>query len=136
MQGNSFVKILEGNTPKDWQEAMYYHYYEFPFWHHVQPHYGIRTQKFTLAHFYYNIDVWELYDLEKDPQQMHNIINDASYQPIIIDLKSQLKQLMVTYENDKSLADFRKITDTDFGRIVDNIKDEESVQQILSKKQE
>ncbi|MDG1397651.1 MAG: sulfatase [Polaribacter sp.] len=136
MQGNSFVKILEGNTPKDWQEAMYYHYYEFPFWHHVQPHYGIRTQKFTLAHFYYNIDVWELYDLEKDPQQMHNIINDASYQPIIIDLKSQLKQLMMTYENDKSLADFRKITDTDFGRIVDNIKEEESVQQILSKKQE
>ena len=67
---------------------------------------------------------------------MQNIINDASYQPIIIDLKSQLKQLMMTYENDKSLADFRKITDTDFGRIVDNIKEEESVQQILSKKQE
>jgi hypothetical protein len=41
---------------------------------------------------------------------------------------------MIKYENDKSLADFRKITDTDFGRIVDNIKDEESVQEILTKK--
>ena len=29
--------------------------------------------------------------------------------------------------------DFRKITDADFGRIVDNIKEEESVQQILTK---
>lgn len=135
MQGKSFVDILEGETPKNWQKAMYYHYYEFPFWHHVQPHYGIRTQKYTLAHFYYNIDVWELYDLEKDPKQMNNIIDDASYSPIIKDLKTQLKQLMITYENDKRLADFRKITDTDFGRIVDDIKDEESVQQILTEKE-
>ena len=134
MQGTSFVPVLEGNTPKDWQEAMYYHYYEFPFWHHVQPHYGIRTQKYTLAHFYYNIDVWELYDLEKDPNQMNNIYNDPNYTSTITELKAKLKNLMIKYENDKSLVDFRKITDTDFGRIVDNIKDEESVQEILNKK--
>ena len=134
MQGTSFVPVLEGNTPKDWQDAMYYHYYEFPFWHHVQPHYGIRTQKYTLAHFYYNIDVWELYDLEKDPNQMNNIYNDPNYASTIAELKVKLKNLMIKYENDKSLADFRKITDTDFGRIVDNIKDEESVQEILTKK--
>ena len=134
MQGTSFVPVLEGNTPKDWQDAMYYHYYEFPFWHHVQPHYGIRTQKYTLAHFYYNIDVWELYDLEKDPNQMNNIYNDPNYASTITELKVKLKNLMIKYENDKSLADFRKITDTDFGRIVDNIKDEESVQEILTKK--
>lgn len=134
MQGTSFVPVLEGNTPNNWQDAMYYHYYEFPFWHHVQPHYGIRTQKYTLAHFYYNIDVWELYDLEKDPNQMNNIYNDPNYTSTITELKAKLKNLMVKYENDKSLVDFRKITDTDFGRIVDNIKDEESVQQILNKK--
>lgn len=134
MQGTSFVPVLEGNTPKDWQDAMYYHYYEFPFWHHVQPHYGIRTQKYTLAHFYYNIDVWEFYDLEKDPNQMNNIYNDPNYASTITELKVKLKNLMIKYENDKSLADFRKITDTDFGRIVDNIKDEESVQEILTKK--
>jgi len=134
MQGTSFVPVLEGNTPKDWQDAMYYHYYEFPFWHHVQPHYGIRTQKYTLAHFYYNIDVWELYDLEKDPNQMNNIYSDPNYTSTIAELKVKLKNLMIKYENDKSLADFRKITDTDFGRIVDNIKDEESVQEILTKK--
>ena len=134
MQGISFVPVLEGNTPNDWQDAMYYHYYEFPFWHHVQPHYGIRTQKYTLAHFYYNIDVWELYDLEKDPSQMNNIYEDSNYNTVVTELKVKLKNLMVKYENDKSLVDFRKITDTDFGRIVDNIKDEESVQQILNKK--
>jgi arylsulfatase A-like enzyme len=134
MQGISFVPVLEGNTPKYWQDAMYYHYYEFPFWHHVQPHYGIRTQKYTLAHFYYNIDVWELYDLEKDPGQVNNIYNDPNYANVTAELKVKLKNLMIKFEDNKSLVDFRKITDTDFGRIVDNIKDEESVQQILTKR--
>ena len=135
MQGTSFVPVLEGNTPKDWQDAMYYHYYEFPFWHHVQPHYGIRTQRYTLAHFYYNIDVWELYDLEKDPSQVNNIYNNPNYAEVTAELKEKLKNLMIKFEDNKSLVDFRKITDTDFGRIVDDIKDEESVQQILTKKE-
>mgnify|MGYP000436357530 CR=1 FL=1 len=133
MHGKSFASVLEGNTPKDWEQAMYYHYYEFPFWHHVQPHYGIRTQKYTLAHFYYNIDVWELYDLEKDPSQMHNIINDPNYKEVIVDLKNQLSNLMKKHGNDQSLVAFRKITDTDFGSIVDH-KGEASVQELLTKK--
>lgn len=132
MQGTSFVPVLDGKSLVDWQDAMYYHYYEFPFWHHVQPHYGIRTQKYTLAHFYYNIDVWELYDLEKDPHQINNIYDHLEYAKIVGELKLKLKKLMIKYENDKSLSDFRKITDTDFGRIVDDIKAEESVHQILN----
>ncbi|MFD1062263.1 sulfatase [Winogradskyella litorisediminis] len=134
MQGESFVPILEGDTPNDWKQAMYYHYYEFPYWHHVQPHYGIRTQKYTLAHFYYNIDVWELYDLEKDPQQMNNVINDPQYASVVSELKEQLKDLMKDSKNDKSLEEFRKITDTDFGSIVDKKDDETSVQDILTGK--
>lgn len=135
MQGSSFKAILEGEKPENWQDAMYYHYYEFPYWHHVQPHYGIRTQKFTLAHFYYNIDVWELYDLEKDPNQVNNIINDAQYANVVLDLKAQLKDLMKKYENDKSLSDFRQITDKDFGSIVDKPDDETSVQDIITNRQ-
>jgi hypothetical protein len=41
---------------------------------------------------------------------------------------------MIKFEDNKSLSDFRKITDADFGRIVDDIKAEESVHQILNKK--
>ena len=132
MQGESIKPLLLGNTPEDWQTGVYYHYYEFPYWHHVQPHYGIRTQKYTLAHFYYNIDVWELYDLEKDPKQLNNIINDPEYANVISELKQQLKDLMVKYENNKSLSDFRVITDTDFGSIVDTKDDETSVQDIIT----
>lgn len=134
LQGRSFKKICETNTaPKKWRQSVYYHYYEFPYWHHVQPHYGIRTQKYTLAHFYYNIDKWELYDLETDPNQLNNVINDPSYVSVISDLKIQLKELMKESGNDKSIEEFRKITDKDFGTIVER-GEEENVEKIMKDK--
>ena len=93
MQGKSFAKMLDGSKNKKWRQSMYYHYYEYPFWHHVQPHYGIRTERYTLAHFYYNMDVWELYDNQKDPDQVHNVINDPAYADVVKDLKIQLLEL-------------------------------------------
>jgi hypothetical protein len=77
-----------------------------------------------------------LYDLEKDPNQMNNIINDPEYINIISELKTKLKSLMKKSDNDKSLADFRMITDTDFGSIVDKKDDETSVQDVLTGKSE
>ena len=56
-----------------------------------------------------------------------------TYADVIVELKGDLKALMAKYENDKSLADFRKITDKDFGSIVDKKDDETSVRDVLSK---
>ncbi|HRD82009.1 MAG TPA: DUF4976 domain-containing protein, partial [Saprospiraceae bacterium] len=135
MQGKDFSAMLTGKTPRRWRESMYYHYYEFPYWHHVQPHYGIRTQRYTLAHFYYSIDIWELYDLKKDPMQMNNVVNDPAYAKVIPVLKRQLKELQKQYRNDLPLSEFRKVTDTDFGSIHGNTtEDTENVQEILTGK--
>lgn len=118
VQGSSFFQNLNGNTPDDWQNSMYYHYYEYPFWHHVQPHYGIRNQRYKLAHFYYNVDIWEFYDLETDPKELNNQFDNPEYAEIISVMKTELKQLQKKYNNDKSLEEFRAISDTDFGNIV------------------
>jgi arylsulfatase A-like enzyme len=134
MQGKSFSSLLKGQKLKNWRQSMYYHYYEFPYWHHVQPHYGIRTERFTLAHFYYSIDAWELYDLQNDPQQLNNVINDPAYQKTVVQLKKQLKNLMMFYRNDKQLNEFREITDKDFGSIVTDPEDKENVQEIIQGK--
>ena len=131
MQGISFKTLTEGETPADWQKGMYYHYYEFPYWHHVQPHYGIRTNKYTLAHFYYSVDLWELYDNVKDPHQINNIIDNPAYSDIIKELKVELKQLMIKYDDDKTIEEFKEITDKDYGNIVKIKKGEETVQDML-----
>lgn len=124
VQGRSFAPNIAGQSPEDWPKSMYYHYYEFPFWHHVQPHYGLRSERYKLIHFYYSVDKWEFYDLENDPDELNNAINDQQYASIIADMKIQLKEKMKTYDDDKSIDEFRKITDTDFGNIsaVDNKK--------------
>ena len=70
MQGRSFRKTLEGKTPADWRQTVYYHYYEYPAVHAVKRHYGVRTLRHKLIHFYYDIDAWELYDLRKDPEEL------------------------------------------------------------------
>ena len=111
VQGRSFLSNMTGETPSDWRQSMYYHYYEFPFWHHVQPHYGIRNQHYKLIHFYYNIDVWEFYDLAKDPDELTNQYTNKEYAEIIEQMKKELKQLMIYYKNDKPLDDFRIITE-------------------------
>ncbi len=99
IQGRSLVPLLKGEHPEDWRKAVYYHYYEYPAEHMVKRHYGIRTDRYTLVHFYNDIDVWELYDRENDPHQLHNIYGQPGTEEITKDLKRQLHDLQVEYDD-------------------------------------
>ena len=122
IQGKSFFDNLVTNDSKAWRQSMYYHYYEYPFYHHVQPHYGIRNERYKLIHFYYDIDVWELYDLEKDPNELKNLINSKKYQDLVVELKNELYKLKKHYGNNASLSEMRDISKTDFGGLESNKK--------------
>jgi len=122
VQGKSFFNNLKGDTSEDWQQSMYYHYYEYPYYHRVQPHYGIRNQRYKLIHFYYDVDVWEFYDLKKDPNEMKNLIHSKSYTILIKQLKKELYKLKENYGNNLSLEELRTISDTDFGGLESKIK--------------
>ena len=99
---------------------MYYHYYEYPFYHHVQPHYGIRNERYKLIHFYYDIDQWELYDLKKDPNALNNIYVSKKETKLVSKLKSELYSLKKYYGNELTYEQMRKISDTDFGGLESN----------------
>ena len=120
VQGKSFLKNLTSKNSKKWRQSMYYHYYEYPYYHHVQPHYGIRTDRYKLIHFYYDIDQWELYDLHKDPNELNNLIGNEKYADIISVLKSELYNLKEIYGNDLSIEELRFISDNDFGGLESN----------------
>jgi uncharacterized sulfatase len=84
--------------------------------HNNPGHFGIRTKEHKLI-FFYGIDftdthngrlvtknegnrfwkntpaAWELYDLTKDPREMHNRYHDPDYQDVILSLKTELKEL-------------------------------------------
>ena len=93
MQGRSLRDVAAGHTPPDWRTAIYYHYYEYPGVHAVRRHYGIRTDRYKLIHFYGDIDAWELYDLANDPGEVKNIYDDPASAPLVATLKERLAQL-------------------------------------------
>ena len=118
IQGVSFKNnLLSVKKEVGKRTATYYHYYEYPFWHHVQPHYGIRTEQYKLIHFYHDIDIWELYDIKSDPDELNNLINNPDYAEIIEELKVNLSHLQEQYQDDIPLDSMRAITSTNFGMI-------------------
>jgi len=93
MQGRSLVPVLQGKTPEDWRKSFYYHYYEYPSVHMVKKHYGVYDGRFKLIHFYDDIDEWELYDLENDPNELLNVYSKPEYADEIVRLRAELVRL-------------------------------------------
>jgi len=103
MQGESLIPLFKGEDENWDRDAVYYHYYEYPGVHAVKRHYGIVTREYKLAHFYYDVDEWELYDRLKDPMEMKNVFSDPAYAEIVEELKIKLDELRVLYKDSKEL---------------------------------
>jgi arylsulfatase A-like enzyme len=107
MQGRSLLPVLEGEVPADWPELAYHRY-----WMHRDPshnayaHYGIRTHDFKLI-YWYNQGLgekgskpggeppeWELFDLKKDPNELHNVYHDPAYAAVVRELTAKLEAKM------------------------------------------
>ncbi len=113
MHGESLRPLLEqGNKEPKWRKSVYYQYFEYPKWHMVQPHYGVRTERYKLIHYYYNIDQWEFFDLEADPNELNNSYDNPAYAAIINDLKKEIKTLQKKYDDEMTLEERRKYSET------------------------
>ena len=108
IQGESLVPLLRGKAAsaseqqrlQHWRDAIYYHYYEYPAEHAVRRHYGIRTDRYKLMHFYgHDVDAWELYDLKTDPHEHHNLYNQAGYEALQADMHRRLEDLQIKYDD-------------------------------------
>ena len=104
MQGISFRELVAGKTG-EWRDAVYYTYYEYPSVHMVKRHYGVATDRYKLMHFYYDIDEWEMYDLQTDPHEMMNIYDNPDYADVQSKMHERLAELRTHYgdsdENDQ-----------------------------------
>jgi len=104
-QGKSFLPVL--TSPKArWQDQAYYHYYEYPEPHRVAPHFGLRTDRYTIARFYGPDHFWELYDIRNDPQNLKNLYGQKGYEKITASLKTQLREHIVRNKDEEALKLF------------------------------
>jgi arylsulfatase A-like enzyme len=93
MQGRSLLPLAQGKAVGDWRKDWLYEYYEYPAYENVKPHRGIRTERYKLIHFFTDPEEWELYDLQADPNEDHNLYGRAGMEKITAELKTRLEQL-------------------------------------------
>jgi arylsulfatase A-like enzyme len=112
MQGRSLRPLLEGKTPKNWRQSMYYRYWMHLADHYVPAHYGVRTKRHKLIYFYGQplgtkgslpepkAPYWELFDLEKDPRELKSVYDDPKYAGVVKELKAELARLQKLYKDE------------------------------------
>ncbi|MEZ4675237.1 MAG: DUF4976 domain-containing protein [Caldilineaceae bacterium] len=117
MQGRSFRPLLNGETPADWRQAMYYRYWMHKAHHNVYAHYGIRTLQHKLIYYYADalgqagtIDEsyepeWELFDLANDRFELNNVVNEPAYAETVTQLKDQLHQMQADLGDERYSKD-------------------------------
>jgi arylsulfatase A-like enzyme len=95
IQGMSLVPLFRDEST-NWRKSLLYTYYEFGE-HAVPPHFGVRTQTHKLIHFPQSKE-WNLFDLEKDPQEMKSVHADPAYRHLRDELTTEYQRLRTFYE--------------------------------------
>ena len=109
-QGRSFRVLLRGTDVPDWPSAVYYRYWEHDDpEHHAPAHYGVRSEDFKYI-VYYNDGLgtpgsservlpteYELFDLRRDPAELHNVVDDPDYAAVRLELVAELARLQDKY---------------------------------------
>ncbi len=90
MQGASFTQLLIG-SPEGWKrDKVFYEYYWESAFPQTPTTFAVRSDRYK--YIYYNgvWDINELFDLQEDPYEMNNLINDTTHRKIGLQLKAEL----------------------------------------------
>lgn len=104
MQGINLVPLLTGKQATLERHDLYYHFYEYKADHTVLEHLGVRGERYKLIYFY-TVNEWELYDLQTDPQEQHNLIRSPGHQAIVLQMKAELIKLRDLYDDHETAGE-------------------------------
>ena len=97
MQGRSLVPLLKGERPADWRQSILIEYFSDT----VMPrlvnmgYQAVRTDRWKYIHYTELDGMDELYDLEADPYEIRNLIDDEQAGPELERLRAELQKLLI-----------------------------------------
>jgi N-acetylglucosamine-6-sulfatase len=99
MQGESMVKLFDEQPDQNWRESFMFEYYVDDAYPYAGPNMlAIKNDRYKLIDAFLENDIDELYDLEKDPGEMNNLINNEEYNEVENKLRKDLEKLKVKYK--------------------------------------
>jgi len=90
-QGKSLMPLLE-RPGVEWRKDWLYEYYEYPAYENIPPCRGVRTERYKYIE-YFTQNAYELYDLETDPDEVHNLYANPKYADLTNQLRLRLEEL-------------------------------------------
>ncbi|MBN2029141.1 sulfatase [bacterium] len=92
MQGESLVPVIMGKSP-EWREEFFYeHHFEYQT---IPKSEGVVTRRYKYLRYIESEPLFEeLYDLNRDPHEEHNLANDPEYQTILTEMREKLNSLL------------------------------------------
>jgi N-acetylglucosamine-6-sulfatase len=95
IQGRSFLSLME-NEKREWRRSFLAEYYNESAWPWIvgMSYKAVRTERYKLVHWIHKEGVDELYDLERDPYEITNLIGDPAYAPVRTQLADELRRLV------------------------------------------
>jgi N-acetylglucosamine-6-sulfatase len=97
IQGRSLVPLL-GGPPRDWRQSVLVEFYtnEQPFPHLLDLDYrAVRTSRYKYIHWVKFPDQDELYDLQRDSLERHNVAGDPAMAGVRTRMRVELSRLVV-----------------------------------------
>lgn len=97
MDGRSFLQLASGEmSPDAWRQNLLYEYY----WEYNYPQtpttFALRTQRYKFIQYHGVWDIDELYDMQSDPYEQHNLIFDPQHKQLIGDMRADLHTILET----------------------------------------
>jgi N-acetylglucosamine-6-sulfatase len=95
MDGHSLVPLLTGEMVNERNSFLieYYSDIVFPYVQNMG-YQAVRTPEYKFIHYIEQKDMDELYDLQNDPYEMNNVINQADYKNTLTEMKAELARLV------------------------------------------
>lgn len=99
MQGESMVKLFDEKPDNYWRDSFMFEYYVDDAYPYAGPNMlAIKSEKYKLIDTFLENDIDELYDMENDPGEMNNLINNPDYDDIEQKMRNDLEELKVKYK--------------------------------------
>jgi N-acetylglucosamine-6-sulfatase len=95
-QGRSLLPLMKGETPADWRKAVLVEYFSDTVFPRVRKmgYQEVRDKRWKLIHYTDQPAFDELYDLERDPYELKNVIGDQTAAGALATMQKKLQQAL------------------------------------------